>query len=255
MWRTLRRSGRSARAATRAVLAGLAYTVQRPAFSPQNAVPDYEAYWQARLGDAPPRINSFQRYRADWISERTEKQASIVDLGAGPGQILVRLREMGFENLLALEASPTCLRLLEAQGIRTLEGSVEDDAVIARLPEADVFILSELLEHIANPEYVLHQVIARTREAVFFSFPNTGYWAERLRLLMGRFPAQWRLHPGEHLRFWTASDLEWWLQRLGLRDVAEVSLYEGVPGLNKVLPRLFGKAIIVRIDCAALKKS
>lgn len=64
---------------------------------------------------------------------------------------------------------------------------------------------------------------------------------------MGKFVIQWRMHPGEHLRFWTYKDIKWWLKELGYDDKSEVMIYEGIPGLNKLWGGLFGMAIIGEI--------
>jgi len=65
--------------------------------------------------------------------------------------------------------------------------------------------------------------------------------------LFGSFPIQWRVHPGEHIRFWTYRDLKWWLKELDLYDRSEIYVYEGIPFLNKIWKSLFGAAFVVEI--------
>jgi len=69
----------------------------------------------------------------------------------------------------------------------------------------------------------------------------------RLRLLFGKFPAQWRVHPGEHVRFWTARDLRWWLLAQGIENY-KIFYYEGIPLLNKIVPSLFAAGFVVYIQ-------
>jgi hypothetical protein len=98
-----------------------------------------------------------------------------------------------------------------------------------------------------NPEQFLKIIERKTKKSIFFSIPNTGFIAYRLRLLLGSFPVQWRIHPGEHIRFWTYRDLKWWLKELGYLQRAEIVVYEGIPGFNKIWPSLFGMGLLVKI--------
>jgi hypothetical protein len=44
----------------------------------------------------------------------------------------------------------------------------------------------------------------------------------------------------------TATDVKWWVKNMGLQ-LDEIKLYQGLPGLNKILPKLFGQGIIIKI--------
>ncbi len=209
---------------------------------------DYDTYWADReTPKKQPALNSYQKFRADWILSRISPEDKILDIAAGTGVMQAYFLERGFKNLVALENSTYCVEQLKTLGIEVIEKSVSDSAALESLPAVDVIILSEILEHLSNPEQVLLTLRQKARKAVFFSFPNTGYYAERLRLLGGKFPVQWKVYPGEHLRFWTLADLKHWLRCIGLMDHATICVYEGLPGLNRVLPGLFGKAFIVEI--------
>ena len=119
---------------------------------------------------------------------------------------------------------------------------------IEELPEVDHIMILEVLEHMPNPEKFLKMILPKAKKSIFFSFPNSGYIAYRLRLLFGSFPMQWTLHPGEHLRFWTFRDLKWWLNQMSLLHKSKIHIYEGVPILNKVWKGLFGAGLIVKVE-------
>ena len=118
---------------------------------------------------------------------------------------------------------------------------------IDKIKTYDYISALEILEHIQNPENALIQLINKSNIAVFISFPNTGYIFYRLRFLLGRFPVQWRLHPGEHLRFWTYKDLKWWLTKLNITNY-KIHTYEGLPFLNKLFPSIFAEAFLIQIN-------
>ena len=84
----------------------------------------------------------------------------------------------------------------------------------------DYITIFEVLEHISNAE----QAIIRIRDTfkskiAFISIPNSGSLYARIRLLRGRFPKQWVVHPGEHVRFWTLHDFNFMINGLGIEVI------------------------------------
>jgi SAM-dependent methyltransferase len=82
---------------------------------------------------------------------------------------------------------------------------------------------------------------------VVCSIPNTGYVASRLRLLFGRFPRQWIVHPGGHIRFWTLRDFCLLARQLGYA-VRRVVPLRGSPLLARWMPGLFGEALVFVLE-------
>jgi SAM-dependent methyltransferase len=107
----------------------------------------------------------------------------------------------------------------------------------------DYVILSEIIEHLPDPESLLRDLQQFVRKGFIVSIPNTGFHQHRLRLLLGRFPLQWVVMPGEHLCFWTRADFHWWARQLGYQIAREVP-YEGTPLLKDALPGLFAAAFV-----------
>jgi len=86
---------------------------------------------------------------------------------------------------------------------------------------------------------------------LIFSVPNTGHYSHRIRLLLGKFPMQWRHHPGEHLRFWCFSDMRWWLMSC-LKFKEEkfniIPYNAPISLLNKIFPSIFSRGILVYVS-------
>ena len=57
--------------------------------------------------------------------------------------------------------------------------------------------------------------------------------------VLGRFPAQWVVHPAEHLRFWSVTDFRAWAGAQGFR-VARQAASNGIPVLKRWRHNLFG---------------
>lgn len=211
-----------------------------PAYQKPDA--SYDAYWEHRDMGA---LNSFQKERADFLLTKVHDGDSVLDVGCGDGRILAYLQAKNPTlHLSGVDGSPMALRIARERGLAVREGDIRD---LASLGDAavDHIVFFEVLEHIADSEALLAWAVAHASKAVVFSVPNTGFFTHRFRLLLGRFPLQWRAHPSEHVRFWTVQDMHWWLDQLGYRY--ELHTYEGVPFLNRLWPSLFAAGMIISI--------
>jgi methionine biosynthesis protein MetW len=213
----------------------------------KSTVTDYERYWEEkRSGDTFGRLPPFQRDRAEWALRRIEKGGKVLDIGCGDGSILRHMATRKEIVPVGADISENVLRKLEAMGVGVFKFDIEKDSP-ELLPECDHILLFEVLEHLKNPEDLLPRMLKKAGKSVFVSVPNTGYFPYRIRLLLGSFPVQWRIHPGEHLRFWTYRDFQWWLAQLGMKERSETGCYQGIPIANRIFPNLFGMGIIAEI--------
>ncbi len=209
---------------------------------------DYDRYWMDKREGGLGKITDFQKARADWIRSRVALKDSLMDIGCGDGGILQYLKsKLNPSSVYAVDLSEYALGHLKSLGFDTVKYDLNDQQAAKELPPADNILILEVLEHLPNPEGLLEILTEKCRKAVYFSIPNTGFIAHRLRLLFGRFPLQWRLQPGEHLRFWTYSDLVWWVDQLGYTSRATIHCYAGFPVLNKIWPAMFSMGLIVEI--------
>jgi len=209
---------------------------------------NYDDYWKDKRGDNLGFSNSWQKQRGDWIVDRIEEGSTVLDIGCGDGGVLLYMKKKKDFQAMGADISDIVLNFLDSKGIEVVKFDINDFESIENLPEVDYVMILEVLEHIPNPEKFLNMIMKKTKKSLFFSFPNSGYISYRLRLLFGAFPMQWRIHPGEHLRFWTYRDLKWWLKELKFDKKSEIHVYEGIPILNKLWKSLFGAAFIVKLE-------
>ena len=211
----------------------------------QKSDEDYDAYWRSR--DIKSGLNSFQKKRAELLRREIDKNDSVLDIGCGDGRILAYLKEKSHQGeMLGVDFSDYVLEKAKSRGVAAVKKDIRDIKQFSDIGVYDVVILFEVLEHMANVEELLAWAYSRSRKAVIFSVPNTGFIIHRLRLLFGRFPLQWRVHPSEHLRFWTLLDMNWWLKKQDYKNF-KIRLYEGVPVLNRIWPSLFGQGLFVKL--------
>lgn len=214
---------------------------------------NYEKYWEERGASAGRSLNRFQKKRAELVLKYIEPNSVVMDVGCGNGGTLLFINDCKpMKKLIGVDLSPSALAMARENGIEAITADISKQIELDRLPSADYVILFEALEHLPNSEEVLGWAVGHAQKGVFFSVPNTGFFAHRLRLLLGRFPLQWRVRPSEHLRFWTVRDMNWWLGQLGYENYI-LKLYEGPSVLNKLWSPLFTQGIWVYLPATAFQ--
>ncbi len=208
----------------------------------------YERYWELR-GKSAQQLSPWQKERADiarsFITHSPKESFTITDIGCGDGAVLSYLRTF-YPNLLGkgFDFSDTVLAFTKQSGFETQVVDFSNPETLV-IPDTDYVILFETIEHIAHAEVLVKKALAAARKRVFISVPNTGFFTYRLRLLFGKFPAQWVDQPHEHLRFWTLEDMKWWLRALALQERAVIRPYKRVPFFGYLFPGLFSAGLVV----------
>lgn len=112
----------------------------------------------------------------------------ILDIGIGSGIMGMELKNRGFGQISGVEIdSEARARAQELGCYTTVVGGLEE--LGAARPEYGHALLLDVLEHVAAPEQLLHQVCERLciGGSVLISVPNVTHWALRLMLLAGYF--------------------------------------------------------------------
>ncbi len=208
---------------------------------------DYTKYWEKRGRRDKAILSVWQKDRALHISNILQKGDIIMDVGCGDGALLKFLVDEKGVKGIGVDMNDSILENARQLGIETVECDITKIESLNNLPQVDYIMGLEILEHMHNPEEFIIKMLPKARKGMIFSFPNTGYYEHRFRLLFGSFPLQWILHPSEHLRYWTVRDVIFWVNSLNLK-LNKLILYQGIPILNKLIPSLFGKGIIIHIS-------
>jgi len=211
-----------------------------------HPVVDYDYYWEQRGRKGVSSLSNWQKQRAEYVIKLVSPGDVILDIGCGDGAVLKYINDRTNSNGIGADMSDIVLEAAKKLGTNTIKIDIRDIKSINSLPEVDFIIGFEILEHLPEPEILVISLFKKAKKGLLFSVPNTGYYAHRLRLLFGRFPLQWVVHPSEHLRFWTARDARRWLLSLGI-PLENMFFYEGLPFLNKIIPTLFAQGMIIYI--------
>jgi predicted TPR repeat methyltransferase len=157
---------------------------------------------------------------------RDKPGATILDVGCGCG---ANARVVGarWPEARVIGIEPNAEAAAEARAVcdRVFHGTLEEWMASGEdLSAVDAIVLSDVLEHIADPVQWLRSTASRPALAHatwIISVPNFGVWYNRLRTLAGRFDYAWSgLYDRTHLRFYTRKSIRRLLAYCGFEVMA-----------------------------------
>jgi methionine biosynthesis protein MetW len=144
---------------------------------------------------------------AAWIPEGS----TVLDLGCGDGSLLRYLRETRKVVGYGVEINDANVATCIANGVNVIQNDLESGLADFEDDAFDFVILSQTLQATKHTEALVNEILRVGREGIV-SFPNFGYWKNRLQVLQGNMPIsddmpyQWYDTPNVHLC--TFSDFE-----------------------------------------------
>lgn len=172
----------------------------------------YDEAWRVKL--VRPEYSTIERRwrsRWDFVADRIERGARVVDIGCGDGVLGERLVHGHACEVVGCDVSAYALRIASDRGVDGRVLDIDHQPLPFADDSFDAGIASCVLEHIAHPEHAIRELarVVRPGGHVYVSLPNPLTWKIRLAFLRGEFHHDF-LHsqPGEglHYRFWTVKD-------------------------------------------------
>ncbi|HEY8354537.1 MAG TPA: methionine biosynthesis protein MetW [Methylophilaceae bacterium] len=151
-------------------------------------------------------IDRIAEYRQDFaiIANWVKFGCKALDLGCGDGKLLHFLKHsMEVRGYGVEKDDENWLRCLQ-NGINVIQMDLEAGLSEFEAQSFDVVILSQTLQAMHNTERIVEEMLRVGREAIV-TFPNFGYWRNRLQLVRGQMPVsddlpyQWYDTPNVHL--------------------------------------------------------
>lgn len=178
--------------------------------------------------------------------------ASVLDLGCGDGSLLDYLKTERSVRGYGVEIDDANILRCIARGVNVIQSNLEDGLSGFENGAFDFVILSQTLQATRHTEKLLREMLRVGREGIV-SFPNFGYWKNRLQVLRGNMPVskilpyQWYDTPNVHLC--TLRDFEHLCDDLGLR-ILDQRVISGGREVS-LLPNLLGSTAVYRIKLDA----
>lgn len=184
----------------------------------------------------------------DLVVDAVTESSKILDLGCGDGELLMQLQEEKKVRGFGVEISEEGVSLCMEKGLYCYQGDIDEGLSDYKDDSFDFVILSQTIQNTRYPDYVLKEVL-RIGKKVIVSFPNFGYYRNRLYLLFrGRMPVsrylpyEWFESPNIHLM--TIHDMRRMKENVGFEILDEKSFSvrpDSSSKIKKVMPNFFAQ--------------
>lgn len=182
---------------------------------------------------------------AEWI----EPGAKILDLGCGDGSLLRYLRDTHNVFGYGVEIDDDNLLKCFRNGINVIQNDLETGLSSFESDSFDYVILSQTLQAMRHTEGIIKEMLRVGKEGIV-SFPNFGYWKNRVQVISGHMPVSetlpyhWYDTPNIHLC--TLGDFEALCQQCNA-SILERRVMNN-DRLVKFLPNLMGMLAFYRFE-------
>jgi methionine biosynthesis protein MetW len=137
---------------------------------------------------------------AGWI----KTGSSVLDLGCADGTLLRYLRQTRATTGYGVEIDDDSVLACVKNGVNVVQSDLERGLSGFENNSFDYVVLSQTLQAMKNSEVIMREMLRVGREGIV-TFPNFGYWKNRLEVLKGRMPVsenlpyEWFDTPNVHL--------------------------------------------------------
>lgn len=138
------------------------------------------------------------------ITNWVQKKAKVLDLGCGDGTLLTHLHETLETTGYGIEKDDANWLAALKNGVDVIQMNLEEGLSGFEDQSFDTVILSQTLQAMHNTESIVQEMLRVGRE-VIVTFPNFGYWRNRMQITFGTMPVskslpyQWYDTPNVHL--------------------------------------------------------
>jgi methionine biosynthesis protein MetW len=165
----------------------------------------------------------------------------VLDLGCGDGSLLKYLKDQRGTSGLGVEIDDARVLACVKNGTNVVQGDLERGLSDFEDNSFDYVILSQTLQTVRHSERIIREMLRVGLEGIV-TFPNFGYWRNRLQVAAGRMPVsgnlpyQWYDTPNVHLC--TIADFERFCRERGVRVLERKVLTNGAT--VRAWPNLLG---------------
>jgi len=190
------------------------------------------------------------RVRVDYevIESLIEPNSTVLDIGCGDGELLVKLTEDKNIKGEGIELNQDLVLTCVDRGLSIIQHDIEQGLENYADKSYDYVILSQTVQTIKNTENVLTELL-RVGKKVIVSFPNFAHWRCRTQLFFTgkapvtkQLPFDWHNTPNIHCL--SLKDFDEFCNRLGVRVEKKIPLIKTRISPVKFAPNLFAEQVI-----------
>jgi methionine biosynthesis protein MetW len=199
-------------------------------------------------------MNRISIDRADFaaIAQWVKPASRVLDLGCGDGALFRYLQQERRITGYGVEIDDDNVLACVKNGVHVVQRNLERGLrELFEDQSFDYVILSQTLQAMRNGERLIRDMLRVGREGIV-TFPNFGYWRNRLQVMRGRMPLsealpyQWFDTPNIHLC--TIDDFERFCRERSIRILQRNVLTRGRP--VRAMPNLLGALAIYHFGAA-----
>lgn len=138
------------------------------------------------------------------IYDRIPEGSRVLDLGCGDGELLAALAEHKKCSGYGIEIDTDNVIAAMSRGVNVIQADLEEGLTAFNDQSFDVIVLSQTIQAMQNTEKILRCLMRLAKQAIV-SFPNFGYWRNRVQIALGghmpvseRMPYHWYDTPNIH---------------------------------------------------------
>src|SRR5579872_4011112 len=199
-------------------------------------------------------LKRFELHRSDASVNLLTKGNTILDIGSGAGDILIKASEIGYKNLYGIDVSgqvvKQCSKRLKSKKLNAFI-SVQniDEGTNYKSSYFDAITIIATLEHVFSPIDVLKEIkrILKPSGQLIIEVPNMAFLPRRLSLIFGRAPttSDEGLYKDGHLQYFSKDTLVSILEKEGFKILKITNSGIGYK-FRDIYPPLLGANIIVK---------
>jgi methionine biosynthesis protein MetW len=199
-------------------------------------------------------VNATLQARSDFkvIARWIPQSARVLDLGCGDGSLLQFLTQTRGVHGYGVEISPENIVACVRNGVNVIQNDLETGLAEIETDSFDFVILSQTLQAMRHTEAIVDEMLRVGGQAIV-TFPNFGYWRNRLAVVRGNMPVsenlpyEWYDTPNVHLC--TIDDFERFCAKRNVHICERVVLNDGSE--VGMLPNLLGQLAVYRVERSA----
>lgn len=108
----------------------------------------------------------FVREAVDRVDDRMQRGAKVIDLGCGDGGLLSLISRLPFTLPSGYDFQPSNKNGWLERNVIAVQANFVDDFDVIPIPVADVYVMTEVLEHLTDPHDMVKKISARGSQLV-----------------------------------------------------------------------------------------